>query len=188
MSADRENLIIKIRALMAKTVSAGCTEQEALSALDKVRALMDAYEITEVELQLSRKEAAILCSEPANSLDPHNIKFLLMGSVAKFCKCEAWQRRERKGKAVTFCGLPSDVEFGTWLLDALQAFVQRELVRHLIDVLPPRSERRKCINGFIVGICDRISDRLDALCAQSAAAATSNGRELVLVTSAAITD
>ena len=33
-------------ALLSKTVENGCTESEALAALDKARAMMDAHEVT----------------------------------------------------------------------------------------------------------------------------------------------
>jgi Protein of unknown function (DUF2786) len=188
MSVKREDLIKKIRGLMAKTVDRGCTEQEALSALDMVRALMDAYEVDEDELRLSKEETAILRKEPPDSIDPNNVKFYLMGAVAEFCSCQAWQTRTREGRAVTFCGLPSDAHMATWMLDSLAAFVLGELARHLMDTLPLRGERRRVINGFVEGICGRISERLDALRSQSAAAATSNGRELMVVKSAAVTD
>ena len=59
MTTQREGLLDKIRALLAKTVGSGCTESEALTALDKARALMDAHEITEDELQLTKAEAAV---------------------------------------------------------------------------------------------------------------------------------
>ena len=79
MTTQREGLLDKIRALLAKTVGSGCTESEALAALSKARAMMDAHEITEDELQLTKAEAAVLRSEPRDSLDPHNIKWHLMG-------------------------------------------------------------------------------------------------------------
>jgi len=186
MTADREKIVEKIKALVSKTIDKGCTEAEALSALDKARALMDAYEISEAELLLTKEETAVFRHEPPNSLDPHNIKFHLMGGVADFCNCQAWQRRTRKAKAITFCGLPSDVQLATWLLDTLAAFVQVELASHLMDTLPPRSERRSVIKGFVKGCCTRISDRLGALCDQSAKAATSNRRELAVIKGAAI--
>jgi hypothetical protein len=56
---DRNSLLEKIRALMSKTTENGCTEAEALAALDKARALMDAYEVTDEDLQLSKAEAAV---------------------------------------------------------------------------------------------------------------------------------
>jgi hypothetical protein len=185
MTASREALIEKIKALMSKTVTHGCTEHEALAALDKARALMEAYEVTEEELRLTKAEAAILRSEPPGTRDPHNIKFYLCSATAKFCNCKAWRDQ---GDKLVFCGLPSDVRLATWLLDTLQAFVQAELARHLMGCLAPRGERRFVINGFVGGCCARISDRLNALCTQSASAATSNGRELTVIKNAAITD
>jgi hypothetical protein len=185
-SNQRDGLIEKVKALLNKTVEAGCTEEEALAALDKANALMDAYEVTAADLQLTKEETAILRSEPPDSLDPHNIKWHLMGAVADFCNCKVWHKRRRDTKVVEFCGLQSDARLATWLLETLAAFVQAELARHLMDTLPPGGERRRVITGFVQGCCDRISDRLKALCAQSAAAATSNGRELVLVKNAAV--
>jgi hypothetical protein len=57
---NRESLLDKIRALLAKTTANGCTESEMLAALAKARAMRDAYAITDDELQLARDEAAVL--------------------------------------------------------------------------------------------------------------------------------
>jgi hypothetical protein len=122
MTADRDDLIETIRNLMSKTVGAGCTEPEALAALDKARALMDAYEVTEEELELTKDEAAVFRKEPPGTRDPHNIKFYLCSATAKFCNCKAW--RDQGGELV-FCGLPSDVRLATWLLDTLQTMSRR---------------------------------------------------------------
>jgi Protein of unknown function (DUF2786) len=184
VTVNRENLIDKIKALMSKTTVNGCTEPEALAALDKARALMDAYEVAEADLQLTKAEAAILRSEPPGSLDPHKIKWLLACAVSGFCNCEAWKGKD----GLVFCGLPSDVRLATWLLDTLAAFVQAELAQHLMGCVAPKGERRFVINGFVTGCCKRISDRLDALRSQSASAATSNGRELIVIKNSAIAD
>jgi hypothetical protein len=184
MTINRDSLVEKIRALMSKTIENGCTEHEALAALDRARALMDAYDVTEVDLQLTKAESAILRGEPPGSRDPHGIKFLISVAVAKFCDCEVW-----KGPTgLEFCGLPADVCFAMWLLDTLTAFVQAELARHLMGGTAPKGERRFIINGFVGGCCQRIKDRLTALCEQSAVGATCNGRELVAIKSAAIAD
>jgi Protein of unknown function (DUF2786) len=186
MAVNRAELIAKIKALLSKTTVAGCTEHEELAALTKARAMMDAHEVTEEELQLTKEEKAILLSEPPDSLDPHHVKFFLMGPVAEFCSCEAWRTRTSEGKSVSFCGLPSDVDWATWLLDHLTMFVRERLTDHLVDTLPPRAERRAAIRDFVRGACDRIGDRLNELRAQSERKATSNGRELVVVKRAAV--
>lgn len=179
---EREKLLAKIRALLAKTIEQGCTEEEALAALAKARAMMDAYEVTEAELQLTRVEAAILRSEPPGSRDPHNIKTSLAPAVARFCDCRVW----RDVDGLVFCGLRPDTQFATWLLDSLAAFVQAELARHLITCIAQRGERRRIINGFAMGCTRRISQRLDELVAQSARVATGNCTALVVAKTALI--
>jgi hypothetical protein len=81
-----------------------------------------------------------------------------------------------------------DAEFAEWLLTSLAGFVQAELAQHLIGKDADRQERRRIINGFVAGATSRISYRLKALVQQSAAAATSNGRALVVVKGAAIAE
>lgn len=173
---DRSRLLDKIRALMSKTTDNGCTEQEALAALDKARAMMDAYEVTEADLQLTKEQAAVLRSEPEGTTDPHGIKRGIASAVAKFCDCKVW----RSGHGLTFCGLKADAQFATWLTDHLAAFVQGELMRHLTGSLATRGERRLQITGFVGGCCARISERLNGLCVQSAAAASPNSKALVV--------
>jgi len=56
MTENREALLNKVRALLAKTITNGCTQPEALTALAKARAMMDAYEITEEDLRLAKEE------------------------------------------------------------------------------------------------------------------------------------
>jgi hypothetical protein len=186
MTIERESLLSKIRALLAKTLEAGCTEGEALAALGKAQALKDAYAVTEAELNLTKEEKAILRSEPPGTKDPHLIKWQLLNAVGKFCHCECWRHAPSKGRRMVFCGLPSDAQFASWLLDALTAFVQAELFRHLVEAEPGPESRREAIRAFVFGCCERISERIDELCRQSEAVASSNSRALVVVKDAAI--
>jgi hypothetical protein len=182
---NRDNLLGKIRALLSKTAENGCSEAEAMAALDKARAMMDAYEVTEDDLALTKAEKAVFRTEPDGTRDAHDIKRYLASAVAKFCDCRAW--RGHSG-ALTFCGLPSDAQFATWLLDNLTRFVQAELVNHLRGSLAGRGERRLVITGFVMECTARISERLAALCKQSETVATNNGRALIVVKSSAIAD
>jgi hypothetical protein len=43
MTIERETVLNKIRALLAKTLDNGCSEAEAVAALDKAQAMKDAY-------------------------------------------------------------------------------------------------------------------------------------------------
>jgi hypothetical protein len=50
MTTDREKLLRKIRALLAKTVATGCPVEEALAAHAKAQALIDGYQVSHEEL------------------------------------------------------------------------------------------------------------------------------------------
>ena len=71
MTTQRDRLLDKIRGLLAKKIENGCSEPEALSALSMARAMMDAYAVTETELNLTKEEKAILRREPPGTKDPH---------------------------------------------------------------------------------------------------------------------
>jgi hypothetical protein len=176
MPNNREKMLDKIRALLSKTTENGCTEEEYLAALAKARALMDAYEITEADLQLTKEEGVVLRKEMTGT-DPHHIKWSMSRAVGEFCDCRAW--RDRDGKLV-FLGLASDTQFATLLLDHLAGFVLTELTDHLLGDTAIGVPRRKVINGFVDGVTRRISERLRELC-KPPAAATSNSRALVVI-------
>jgi hypothetical protein len=182
--ADRNSIIEKIKALLAKTTANGATEAEMMSALDKASAMIDAFEITNAELQVAKEEAAMLHADPPDANDPHKIKWRLGYGVAQFCGVEIYRSRHETG--LRCIGMPSDVHFAMWLLDNLADFVFAELYAHLIGCLAPKSERQVIIRSFTAACCDRISDRLLALVERSKAARTSNGRELVVIKDAAI--
>lgn len=178
MTTERENLLDKIRALLAKTIENGCTEAEALAALAKAQAMMDAYDVTEADLALTKEEKAILRKEPAGMRDPHDVKSYLASAVAEFASCKVWRQREG---GLVFCGLPSDTHMATWLLDMLAGFVLRELTNHLCHTIVPPRERRPVINGFVSGCTRRINERLRELRAASQTQASGHGRALIVV-------
>jgi Protein of unknown function (DUF2786) len=157
METEREKLLDKVKALLSKTVENGCTEQEALAALAKARAMMDAYEIDDAELKLTKEEGAVFRREPPGTRDPHGIKRQLATSVARFCGCKAWRDTRKEGAPLVFCGIQSDAQLATWLLDHLAGFVQRELANHLINSLAVGGDKRAVINGFVIGCAGRIA-------------------------------
>jgi hypothetical protein len=182
--ANRNSIIDKIKALLAKTTENGATEAEMLSALDKASAMMDAYDISDEELQIAKDEAVTQHEDPPDLKDPHSIKWRLSYAVAQFCGVQIFRSRHETG--LRCIGMPSDVQFAMWLLDTLADFVFAELYAHLIGCLAPKRERRVIMRSFTQACCDRITDRLLALIERSKKACTSNGRELVVVKDAAI--
>jgi Protein of unknown function (DUF2786) len=184
---NRESLVDKIRALLAKTTANGCTEAEMLTALAKARAMRDAYAVTDEELQIAKDEAAVLRDEPDDPNDPHNIKWRLCSAVADFCDCQVWAAPRSRYRSLVFCGMAGDTQFASWLLDHLTDFVSVELVKHLMTSLAPSSERSRVIKDFLTGITERISERMRELCKPPAGQAD-NSRALVAIKSSAIAD
>lgn len=179
---DRNSIIEKVKALLAKTTKNGCTEAEMLAALAKALAMIDAYDISDAELELAKDEAAILHAEPPDVKDPHAIKWRLTYAVSAFCNVQIYRQFGR----LMCIGTPSDTRFAMWLLDSLADFVFAELYAHLIGCLAPPKQRRTVISSFVIACCARISDRIVELVEQSQAARTSNGRALVVVKDQAI--
>jgi hypothetical protein len=182
--ANRESIIEKIKALLAKTTANGCTESEMLAALDKASAMIDAYDISDAELQIAKDEAVTQHSDPPDLQDPHKIKWRITYGVAQFCNVQIFRSRNETG--LKCIGMPSDVQFAMWLLDNLADFIFNALMEHLIGCLAPKGERRIIMRSFTEACCNRIVDRLLELVERSKKARTSNGRELVVVKDAAI--
>src|SRR5215469_16029284 len=107
--ADRNSIIEKIKALLAKTTANGATEAEMLSALDKAAAMQDAYDISDEELQIAKDEAVTQHSDPPDLQDPHKIKWRLTYGVAQFCNVQIFRSPHETG--LKCIGMPSDVQF-----------------------------------------------------------------------------
>jgi hypothetical protein len=185
---ERERLIDKVKALLAKTTASGCTEEEELAALAKARAWIDTYEINEDELRLSQEEKAILHDESeADARDTHNIKAQLGHGVARYCNVRIYRDSSKAG--LTFVGFRSDIDFATWLLDHLADFVHDALFEFLLDCLASDGkERKQEIRGFVYGCTERINARICEMCDQAKTARTTNGKALVVIKDQAIKD
>jgi Protein of unknown function (DUF2786) len=185
---SRETVIEKIKALLNKTTSNGCTEAEELAALAMARAWIDTHEINDDELNLSRDERAILHDEgEEDARDSHRIKWHLCRGISQFCNVRIFRDSSKAGLSVV--GLKSDVDFALWLLDHLADFVHQALFEFLTECLAPEGKERKLeIRGFVIGCCERISDRMIELCNQSENARTESGKALIVIKTQAIDD
>jgi hypothetical protein len=79
-----------------------------------------------------------------------------------------------------------DVEMAMWSLEDLADQVFQWLTEHMITCLAPPRERRSITHAFVVGITERICERLIEQIEQSATNRTSSGNALVIVKQNAI--
>lgn len=177
---NRESLLKKIRALMAKTIENGCSEAEAMSALSMAQAMMDANEVTEADIEEIKQENAII--DYSSPKDTHKIGWKICYSVGKFTETYSYGNPSR----IKFVGLRSDVEFAIWLNEALVLFIRNQLKTYLwaneLTGLPPAAKRR-IINGFVIGCAGRIGSRLNKLASERH---SNNGAALVVAKDALI--
>src|SRR5271169_5658669 len=109
-----EDAVRKAKALLAKAAeNSGCTEHEKMAAYAKAHAIIDAYEITDADLEEIKQEGALFDEPSEEGTDRHSIKWRISGSVAKWCGVTIYRQR---GK-LTVVGLRVDVELARWALD-----------------------------------------------------------------------
>lgn len=160
MSDSRKKMLEKVKAILAKTMENGCTEEEAMTALAKARELMATYEIDEAELDAAEQEEATL--HRTEMRDPYEIKRGLFMAVGRFTSCVAYMENKRQG--INFCGLESDVIFATWLLETLQRFVMRALREYQKQRMTKKMTSSNYTSAsFVIGCVARISEKLDEL-------------------------
>jgi hypothetical protein len=151
----RKKMLERVKALLAKTMANGCTEGEAMTALEKARELMATYEMTESDLQPETEQAQI---HATGKDDPYTIIWLRGPVVTKFTSCCGLSNQLN---GITFCWLDSDVAFATWLLETLQQFVLREVQSFRAELrLDGKRAPRIMSSSFVHGATGRISDRL----------------------------
>lgn len=171
----KQNVAAKIRALLAKTEQAGCSEDEALAAIQKAQELMDKYAIDLTETEL-RAEPLSQQSAPSQGKHADMVRDFILSPIATYTNTRAWRSGFRTYESV-FAGLESDVQFAHWLLDSLVTFVMRGA-----DAAKRQGFDRR---SFALGAASRIADRLRELSqARRAEAAShkSTGMELMIVT------
>lgn len=120
---NKKSIAFKIKALLAKTTQAGCSEAEAMMAAHKAKELLDKYQIDLSELDL-REEGTSETEVQMSAISRD-----LSGSVAAYCEVKSWRSQGKHH----YLGLKSDVFFAEWLLLALTSFVQRKTLDYSLN-------------------------------------------------------
>jgi len=190
-ATDLDRLVQRIRALRAKTVEQGCTEQEALAAAEKVAELLDRYGLNLSELDLRKQSCEGIGIETGRKrrgpIDD------CMGIISKFFDCRAWAETSEDGTLrYVFFGLPADVQAAVYLHDLIAlAFVGETAAFQAGDFYrsADSGHRRSATNSFQLGLARGINEKLRTLRqARDLASAGSNGRALVPIKDSMIDD
>lgn len=184
---NRDKLIAKIRALLAKTEDAGCTEDEALAAAAKAADLMDKYHVERAELESGDTDFSWSKIKPQYKWHC-DIYHWIAPAIAKFtgtvpARHTIWHGGKQEIR-FSFFGETSDALFARWLCSALSDFVLAGAKLH------PKGLNRKRINlwrrSYMAGAGFRISERLNEITAARMQAAQSSGTALTLADRTAV--
>jgi hypothetical protein len=190
-TTDLDRLVQRIRALRAKTVEQGCTEQEALAAAEKVAELLDRYGLNLSELDLRKQN----CEGVGVETDRKRRGPIddCMATIAAFFDCRVWtETAEDATLRYIFFGLPADVQASVYLHDLIAlAFVSETATFQAGEFYrsADSSHRRSATNSFQIGLARGINQKLRALRqARDVASVNSNGRALVPIKDSMIDD
>ena len=194
-----KNVTRKIKALLAKTVEAGATEAEAMSAFTLAHKLLEEYQLNLSDLDL--REEGTSCV--VQTMD--NIARRMSRRVGEYCECKVWmseprpkfkyvkvgskEKKVQDGKEYTkinFLGIKSDADFAEWLMAALSSYVQgKEVAFMFADFCASVEDAEDFTSGCINRINERLKLEIDK---RNAKRATSTGRDLVPLKNAMITE
>ena len=167
---NRKDIIAKIHALRAKTVAAGCSEAEALSALAAIARLMDRYDIQNADLADIEQEvyggSFREYGMGSKRITFHPTKYFWR-HIARMLGCRSYQ----DGRKYVIFGEREAVQTAFYMIDLLRATADMEWTRFN----KARTDRGE-ISGatvrssWMAGYCVRISERIKEVIAEREAA------------------
>lgn len=172
--AQKDKIAQTIKALLAKTVENGATEEEAFAAMQKAREMMDKHGVSAAELEAStdqiKKETA-----GRDMWGNFCVQDRIAVPVANYCDVKIWMTKADDGKKrYAVLGAEGDRQFFFWLIDALDKFIRLHARQH--------SKKWAEQKSFIMGCTDRINARLERLIAERRKKVkTSDGKSLMIV-------
>lgn len=180
-SKKRERKLAQIRALLARTVSNGCTEVEARTAASAVDRLMATYEIDLDEVTVKKQEI-VQRRVPTNpNKAPRHAVDNSAQRIAAFCDCKVWNYVD----GLVYFGFQVDTEITEYLTLLFKRAIDREasdfgLFNPDYNSLSPGG-KSDMIHSFKVGMATRLGERLDELKSKRDFTRRAAGTDLVAI-------
>jgi hypothetical protein len=129
MTSELDRIKFKIKALAAKTISNGCSEHEALSAMEGVGRLLSQYNLTMEECDV-RESACKTIYMNIGRIRRHPIDSCIVALAnlvgAKVWFQRRWNKHGRLPSAYAFFGQENDLELAEYLFKVIYAAVETE--------------------------------------------------------------
>lgn len=156
---DIKQVILNIKALCNKTVTKGCSENEALAAAKKISELMKIYNLSMDRVFIGESQC-ITDIIQTNRLNKHPIDSCIVG-IAEFCDCKCWFNSINKN--YNFFGLEPDIEMAKYLYSLIYNAIESSLLTYKksTEYICNKSVSRKRLSiSFQRGMSHRIYYKL----------------------------
>ncbi len=173
MTTELDKVKRQIRALSMRTTANGCTEAEAVEAMEKVGEYLTLYNLTMDEVELSQEK----CIQATINLHRRTLPrwAYIFASIGTFTQTKAWMSKP----LVNFFGFEPDVTLAVYLAKVLMQAMDTETRRFKHSSAYQLSLRRRHLtHSFQLGLVRRLSDRLEE--------SRPRGQSLILVKTSAI--
>lgn len=175
-----EKIKDRIRALMAKTTGAGCTEEEAIAASAKVQELLHKYQLSLTDIRI--KESTCSKEEYNTQKKTDSPISNVVNAIGYFTDTKCWLSRDTDGRQTyVFFGLEHDVMIAHYIMKVLDYAV----IYAAQDYMKTRDcgkDRGKVKKDFEMAMVLRLARRLREMKdAQRKDDVSTTGRDLVVV-------
>lgn len=161
--SEREKIAARIRALLAKTVENGCTEDEAVAAAALAAKLLEKYNLTLDEVEMRRSPFERHSERHDDEVGSRLWK--VAAAIAHLTDTQTWS--SAKGVfpfEISFFGLDHEVQIAKYLLAICAHAMRSEQARlHARYVLLRPERRRQKIGPFLDGMADSLHRRIHDL-------------------------
>lgn len=184
----REAIKRRIRSLLAKTTTAGCTEEEAAKAAALAGDLMAQYDLSYADVHQVRSDSQYGPRARANFVGGskrrrsyHEVK-MCVPYIARFFDCTSFWYLQEKGGMLVYFGTEFDTEAAHLMTEMIRLTMESEFAAYLkANHNPLRKHGRTMRAGFMTGMAFRLNERLEEVKAARTATVNVAGRNALTV-------
>lgn len=190
-SPARQAILDRVRKLSAMTPDAGCTEQEALTALQMLSKLMAEHQVTQSELEIRQsvgRECNALAWRMFNDSGAKPIWRSISSPIADLFGVKTWRKDGVDQSCgipmyyvdINFYGLPEDAEAAAALTRiCVQALIQDG--QAWIKAHHRGRGKSEALYSFHYGMVSRLTERIEAQASINRAARATGGTSLIVL-------
>lgn len=169
--SEIEKVKARIKALAAKTIDNGCTEQEAMLAMEKVGELLRIFNLSMAEcLSFEKANVNFITDSYVFNSKNHPSWDSALVHIGKFCDCRVWVNYnysfgKKVSSQVNFFGMEPDVEMAKYLVDVIAKAHETELAKFKTteEYVNYPYHRRRITTDFSKGFASGVGDKLTVL-------------------------